>query len=279
MHKLIVFIGILILTPLALADPLTYTVMGDGGTSSPVPGVSDGSFLWAGTGGQNAMSGSVLTGYGFDPLAGAVRGTTPDPFSSNAAFSGSLLLSSVFTVDGTQQLTVNFAELSAQQFASGNFEFAVLLQNNQVAAILGLVSPVATVKGTEDQNRLGTTFVPLTSGVQMTINSEHGAYSQAFQLGSTQYGCTGPFGDFQGPCDGDFTSTYTPTAGSYQLLFGAYGQPQRNGATAIAVKSVKVPEEGVWADLFISLLGLTLVYWRWRSVTLRASKPALTGLN
>jgi len=220
--------------------------------------------MWAGTSDQSMVSGSVLTQYGFDPLSGSFRGSTPDPFSSNNNFAGSLLLSSSFTVDGTQQLVINFGELSAQKFSNGNFEFAILVQNNQVAAILGLVSPVSTLTGTDSPNHLGTTFEPLTSGVQLLTNYEHQGYPQAFQLGSNLYACTG-LGDSNVPCQSDFTSTYQPTAGTYQLMFGAFGKPSlSNGVTAVAVKSVKVPEEGVWADILIGLFGLSFAYWRWR---------------
>jgi len=253
------------LTGVALADALNYTLIGNGGTSGPVAGVSANSFMWAGTAEQGTVSGSILTQYGFDPLSGSFRGNTPDPFSSNNNFSGSLLLSSAFTVDGTQQLTVNFGEMSAQKFANGNFEFAALVQNNQVSAILGLVSPVSTLTGTESPNFLGTFFEPLTAGVQLNVNYEHQGYPQPFQLGANVYNCSG-LGDSNVPCQSDFTSTYHPAAGTYQLMFGAFGKNSlSNGVSAVAVKSVQVPEEGIWTDLFISLLALSLVYWRWNS--------------
>jgi hypothetical protein len=150
-------------------------------------------------------AGLVLTGYDFDPLSGSFQGVTAAPYSHNDLYSGSLLLSMPFAVNGTQGVTVNFGELSAQQFAYGNFECAVLLQNSE-AAILGIVSPVATVVGTEDENRLGTRFTPLSPGVQLTVNYANAAYPESFQLGGTQFACTGN-ADFQGPCQGDFTST------------------------------------------------------------------------
>lgn len=263
----------------AAADSIGFTVTGSGGLSPAVAGVSANSFWWAGTGPQGTVPGSVLTGYGFDPLSGSFQGVTPPPYSHNDLYTGSLLLSTPFTVNGTQGVTVNFGELSAQQFAYGNFEFAVLLQNSQTAAILGIVSPVATLVGTEDQNSLGTLFTPLSPGVHLTVNYANAAYPESFQLGGTQFACTGTAGDFQGPCQGDFTSAYTPARGTYQLLFGAYGQYPRNGPTAVAVKSVSVPEGDTWADLLVSVLALSLACWRWRSVGLHASTPVQTGVN
>src|SRR5437762_2142568 len=121
------------LTGIAGADSLNYTVIGTGGTSGPIAGVSATPFVWAGTAEQGTVSGSILTQYGFDPLSGVFFGSTPPPFVSNAPLTGSVLLSSSITVDGTQQLTVNFGELAAQPFAYGNFAFAALVQNNQVA--------------------------------------------------------------------------------------------------------------------------------------------------
>lgn len=254
-----IFIFVLAFAGVAVADPLNYTVMGYGGLSPAVAGVSENSFWWAATNTAGAtVPGSMLTSYGFDPLSGSARGVTPAPYSSNNLFSGSLLLSTPFTVSGTQALTVSFGELAVRPFAYGNFEFAVLLNSStsQVAALLGIESPM-TLVGTEDQNYLGTFFTPLSPGVQMTTDYYHGAYPANFTLGGIQYDqCSG---DHAGPCQSELTSTYTPAAGSYQLLFGAYGKGN-NGPVAVVVDSVSVPEEGsIITYVVIGILAMLLL--------------------
>jgi hypothetical protein len=217
---------------------MDYTVTGYGGLSPKVCGVSHHPFWWAAanTPGAN-LSGSVLRGYGFDPLAGAVRGVIPAPYLTiNLYTTGSLLLSTPFTVSGTQKLTVAFGSLAVQKFAWDNFQFATLVQNSQVVAILGLSCPMS-LTGTAEQPFLGTNFTPLTAGVQSTAASLLAAYHGSFQLGCIQYDqCSG---DKAGPCQDDVVSTYTPAAGTYQLLLGSFSQG-RNGPVAVAVKSVAV---------------------------------------
>jgi hypothetical protein len=243
--SLLWIIFVLAFAGVASADSLTYTVMGYGGSSPAVTGVSQNPFYWAASDAPSAtVSGSVLTTYGFDPLSGAVRGVTPAPYSHNDLYTGSLLLSTPFTVNGAQGLTVNFAEVTAAGFDYGNFEFAVLLQNSQTAAILGLVAPVVPGAVT-DEPYAGTVLTPVSPGVQVTTHYYNAGYPGTFQLGSTE------FGQFTGnntnlycsnsPCQGLFTSSYTPTAGSYQLLFGSFGNGN-NFPAAVAVESVSVPE-------------------------------------
>jgi hypothetical protein len=217
---------------------MDYTVTGYGGLSPNVSGVSKHHFWWAAANTPGAdLSGSVLRSFAFDPLAGAVRGVTPAPYLTIDLYtSGSLLLSIPFTVTGTQKLTVAFGSLAVQKFAWDNFQFATLVQNSQVVAILGLSCPMS-LTGTAEQAYLGTNFTPLTAGVQSTAASLHAAYPGSFQLGSIQYNqCSG---DKAGPCQDEVVSTYTPTAGTYQLLLGSFSQG-RNGPVAVAVKSVAV---------------------------------------
>ena len=247
----LISIFILALADGAVADNLSFTVAGYGGLSPAENGVSDNSFWWAATNTPGAaVPGSALTNYGFDPLSGVLRGNTPAPYASNDLYTGSLLLSTPFTVSGTQGLTVIFGDLAVQKFAWDDFTFAALVQNSQVVSILGLDSPMS-ISGTAEQAYLGTVFAPLSPGVQMTVDYQHGAYPNGFQLGNIQYNqCSA---DQAGPCQTELTSTYTPAAGTYQLLFGAFGQG-RNGPVAVAVKSVTVSEEKSIIYLLVGLL-------------------------
>jgi hypothetical protein len=243
----------------ASADGLNYAVTGIGGLSPAVAGVSGNSFWWAGSSMPGAtVSGSVLTNYGFDPMSGVGRnGTAPAPYVSNNDYTGSLLLSTPFTVNGNQGLTVTFGTLGTHSFPWGNVEFATLVQNSQVVAVLGLADGMSITQTEEDGYAPGTVFEPLTSGAQMTVDYMFGAYPAPFQLGSTQFGCSG---NLAGPCQNEFTSTYTPTAGTYQLLFGSFAKD--NNPVAIAVKSVAVPEEGSLTYLALGFATILLLYCR-----------------
>ena len=80
MPKAIFLIWVIVLAfaGVAVADS-SFTVVGEGGYSPAVAGVSTNPFWWAGKGTQGTVPGSVLTGYGFDPLAGSFNGVTPAP--------------------------------------------------------------------------------------------------------------------------------------------------------------------------------------------------------
>jgi hypothetical protein len=142
-------------------------------------------------------------------------------------------------------LKVNFGEVTAAGFDYGNFEFAVLLQNSQTMAILGLAAPV-TLVGTSDEREFGTVFTSMTPGALMTVNFYNAGYPGTFLLGSSAFGngSNNPqLNCDNSPCEGQFTSTYTPGAGTYQLLFGSFGDG-RNFPAAVTVESVSVPEGG-----------------------------------
>ena len=132
-----------------------------------------------------------------------------------------------------------------------------------MVSVLGLVEPMNLIGPEEDDTGVGTTFEPLSPGVLMITNYYHRYYSAPFQLGSTQFGCYDPTlnaTDFQGAsdCQGEFTSSYMPADGTYQLLFGSFGHV---GATpvAVAVKSVSVPEEESLAYVAIGFLAMPLL--------------------
>ncbi len=260
MRKAIFLVVVLVLATasVAVGDSIDgFTVIGNGGLSSAVAGVSSNSFWWAGTGASTEVNGSILRSYDFDPLSGSFRGVTPPPFAENGLYSGSLLLSNSFTVNGSQAISLTYGALSGAPFAFGNFAFALLLNDSQVAAVLGVVSPM-NLHSTSDEPFLGTIFTSPSPGVQLNVDFQTQAYPAGFQLGSSSYGC---FGDSAGPCQSEFTSTYTPGAGTYQLLFGDFGNA--NAPTAVAVKSVRVPEERTLLESFTALL-LSIPYILWR---------------
>ncbi len=241
------------------ADSLTYTVVGYGGLSSPIAGVSTNSFWWAGWGGTSlpSVSGTVLTSYGFDPLSATVRGITPAPYAENEVFSGSLLLSNSFTVNGTQGITTTFGGLSAQAFGYETFDFALLLKDSQMAAILGITSPMLPF-GIDDEPHPGSNFTSVTPGVQTTVNYQFASYPAGFQLGNMQFGCYNQGSqNWAGPCQSEITSTYMPAAGTYQLLFGNFSKT--TATSAIAVKSVTVPEENAPADILLICAALSIL--------------------
>ncbi|MGC0779030.1 MAG: hypothetical protein WCD68_17655 [Candidatus Acidiferrum sp.] len=240
-------IFVLAFAGVASADNLNYIVTGYGGLSPAVTQVSQNAFWWAASNtSSSTVSGSVLTTYGFDPLSGtSASGFTPAPYSENGLYTGSLLLSTPFTVNGAQGLTLTWGEVTAAGFDYGNFEFAVLLQNSQTVAILGLVAPVVP-GSTSDEKEPGTILTPVSSGVQVTTQYYNSGYPGTFQLGSTEFGeATNNQNGYcnNSPCQGQFTSSYTPAAGSYQLIFGSFGNGN-NFPAAVTVESVSVPESG-----------------------------------
>jgi hypothetical protein len=74
----------------------------------------------------------------------------------------------------------------------------------------------------------------------VTTDHFNAGYPVSFQLGGTQFGA--PIGNSQdlycnnSPCQGQFNSSYTPAAGSYQLLLGSFGN-DNNFPAAVTVES------------------------------------------
>ncbi len=261
MRKSLLFLSIFlcVFVSVASADNLSYTVTGSGGLSPAVPGVSQNSFWWAASNTPySTVPGSVLTSYGFDPLSGtSPSGFTPAPYAENGLYTGSLLLSTPFTVDGAQGLTLTWGEVTAEGFDYGNFEFAVLLQNSQTVAILGLVAPVVP-GSTSDEMEPGTILTPVSSGVQVTTNYYNAGYPGTFQLGSTEFEESTTQSCDESPCQGLFTSSYTPAAGSYQLLFGSFSNGN-NFPAAVTVESASVPEGSSLSYVVIGFLLILLL--------------------
>lgn len=256
------------LTGFASADDLSlgYTVMGTGGLSAPATGFSNSPFWWADTSGNVAES--TLANYGFTPFT--------LPFGQNPGYdsvTGSLLLSSLFNMVAGQTLSVTTTAITNQSQDSKQLDFALLLQNNQLVAVLSDISP----DGSRGFGDFGTgQKAPANAGVTNTVlNSSSGAVGTPFTLGSSQYNGA-PTNPGSLNTSTETVSTYTPGAGTYQLLFGAFYQPTNGPSqSAIAVQSVSMPEEGTRMDVFISgiaFMMLGLLGWC-------SFKPARAGIK
>jgi hypothetical protein len=254
------------LTGFASADDLQlgYTVMGTGGLSAPAAGFSNSPFWWADTSGNVAES--VLASYGFTPYT-LPSGQNP----GYSSVTGSLLLSSSFSMVAGQTLSITTTAITNQAQDSKQLDFALLLQNNQLAAVLSDISPDGS-QGFGDF-ALGQK-APVSAGVTNTVmNSSSGGVGTPFTLGSNQYNGA-PTNPGSLNISTQILSTYTPGAGTYQLLFGAFYQPTSGPSqSAIAVQSVSMPEEGMRIDLFISGIAFMILgLMGWRSLkTARAS--------
>jgi hypothetical protein len=254
---------ILGLAGFASADPLQlgYTVMGTGGLSGPAAGFSNSSFWWADTSGNVAES--ALANYGFVPYT-VPAGQNP----GYSSVTGSLLLSSAFTIGAGQSLNVTTTAITDEAQDSKQLDFALLLENSQLVAVLSNISPDGS-QGFGDfvigQKALAS------AGVTTTIlNSSSGEVGDPFTLGSYQYnGAPTNRGSLN--TSTELLSSYAPGAGTYQLLFGAFFQPtDAPSQSAMTVQSVSMPEEGTRTDLLISafvVVILGLLGWR-------AMKPA-----
>jgi len=246
----------LMLSLLVLSIPtFADTVSGTGGTSPAVSGFSGSSFEWIdNTGGVDASTLSSLFGYNVFQSGPGEPG------------SGSLLLSNPFTVGATSTLNVSFSIFTAENIGSSFNElgFAVLLQNSQLVAILGASRP-------DGINHIGdfgdfptVTFQAPSGGVTTTSHTHlNGSDLPVMTLGSQQYGTLVDASNCFLNCLTDVTSSYTPGAGTYQILYGSFVYDGANhNAAGLAVKAVSVPEPTPLELAFVTLLligGLMLV--------------------
>ena len=234
----------------AFADPVSsYTTIGTGGVSGPVANFSNSSFAWAdNTGGVNASTLSSTYGYGV--------------FQDGSSYgTGSLLLSNPFTVSAGSTLSVNFSLFTSQNpMCQCDYGFGVLLQNSHLVAVLG----ASRMDGIGLVGAFGpfpfTIFAGPSAGVSTTITNDPSLAFPHTTLGSQTYGTlfdTRSCNTF--PCVTEITSTYAPAAGTYQLLFGsfsAFDAPPQHAASAIAVKSVQVPEGPAIEYIALALLAI-----------------------
>jgi len=246
---------IVLLAGFASADSLSlsYTVSGTGGVSQPVSGFSNTSFWWADTSG--GVSGSVLTALGFDLVPPGPGGT---PYYFNSGSTGSLLFSSVLTMSG-ESLTVDFAGMTVAGLPPLNqADFALLVQNSQVVAILADVAPNGVNHIYDFGPMPGTLYPNPSPGVTTTASST--PLSTDIPLGDTDYGNSSSSGGYCKVgiqnCMIQVSSTYTPAPGQYQLVFGAYDLVGNNLPSAVAVESVTVPEGGSSLEMILVAMAM-----------------------
>lgn len=266
----------------AFADSLnlTYSVSGSGGISAPQAPLGSNSFTWIdNTGG---VSGSLFGQDGFNPLTAYVP----------TDWVGSTLLSNPFSLGGQDTLSVTATMFSQQWFSAGlgNLDtngFALLLEGSTVKAILFDSRP----DGGHDMLNIagppGYSFQLPTSNVAYDLNHKVGDPlhydSVDVTLGGTNYyplippplnqlstycGYGPPQSDGGEVCSSITTSSFTPGAGTYQLLFGMFsltgqaleangGGPQTPAALAVdTVTITRVPESASWLSAMLLITAI-----------------------
>jgi|RhiMethySRZTD1v2_1073278.scaffolds.fasta_scaffold76711_2 hypothetical protein len=201
---------------------LTYTVIGTGGLSPALPGLSNSPFWWIDTTG-GTPAGEVIA-RGFTPFPAFVKVVD----TLGAGGGGSLLLSSPFQVQAGHRLDLEFQLLKIFYSYSNNdmtapLGFALLLPSSGPPVVLGNITA-------EDKNYFNnssflgsvtvpeTPFAPPTTGVSVTTVSGAGL---DVTLNGAHYAADPNVAGFCG-CYLRVTSSFTPQAGTYQLLFGNY---------------------------------------------------------
>ncbi len=247
------------LADLAVADPLTFGVTGTGAFSQPVSGFSDSPFWWIDTTG--GISGDPVNQFGFDLFVGP--GVTGIP----SQVSGSYLMSSAFTLADGETLSVAMTLLSAVSENFFGLGFGLLLEDSTVQAVLANSRPDGIRHFGDLPHPPEVDFTPPGPGVTYTAHSK--AISSPFTLGSIEYGQQFlPDGTVMVGschfriCETDIVSSVTPGAGTYQLLFGSYGQ---QSALAVTGVTTSVPEPGT-----LSLFGVPVLLQIWRQRRQRA---------
>jgi hypothetical protein len=140
------------------------------------------------------------------------------------------------------------------------YGFALLLEDGVLHSVLTAVRPDGQTNGDDVPFPGGDLFPEPSPGVVVTKTTSPGPH---FTLGGHTYNdpnavvtsnttCGG------GPCLTDVTSTVTPGAGTYQLLFGAFGGLGWT-TMGIAVTEVTVPEVNLLVLLSLGVAVLVLI--------------------
>ena len=243
----------------------SYTVIGNGAASSSISGLTDEPFWWIDyTGGAGFLD---LESYGFYP-APAVGDPSSAWYGANA--SGSLLLSSPFDLADGESLTVEMALITEKRDRwniDGDVGFALLLEEGVLRAVLANSRPDGNLSiYTSLSHPADLWLTPTSPGV--TASTTVGDAIE-MTLGDGRYGQRLDTSYCVTECIRDITSTFSPGAGSYQLLFGMYnvsGEIDEERRSALLVKSVTVAEPSALAVtvaepstlvlLFLATIGL-----------------------
>jgi hypothetical protein len=241
------------LSNLAFGAPLTFSVTGTGSFSQPVSGLTDSPFWWIDTTG--GVSGAPVNQCGFDIFVGpGVTGISP-------FMTGSFLTSTPFTLVDGETLTVAMTLLSLFPENFDALGFGLLLENSTVQAVLANSRPDGITHFGDLPHPQEVDFTPPGPGV--TYSGQSKSISSPFTLGAFEYGqqflpdgTPSVFSCHSHICETDIVSSVTPGAGTYQLLFGSYGQ---TSALAVTAVTTSVPEPGT-----LSLLGVPVLLQIWR---------------
>lgn len=256
----LVTVGSLSFPALATSAPLTFAVSGDGGLSGPVANFHAGAFWWADITGGVSSHTYDASGFNLLPSLGVI-----DPRFSQERF-GSTLLSSPIAVQEGEALSLSMRVFAGLHHAAmiDSVGFAVLLKDSFLHSVLAVVRPDGSHLCPIDTCptvALRREYAPPSPGV---VTTETIGLAPHFTLGGDTY--NDPTGDttFMGPFLTDITSTVTPGAGTYQLLFGAFHIAPNQSHVGVAVTEVTVPEVNL-----LTLVGLGLVGVMMRRRSLR----------
>jgi hypothetical protein len=244
-------------------------VSGNGGLSGPLAPLSSQPFWWIDTTGT---ANPGLPSYGFNPLVPEAEGLILDP----SQWTGSTLLSNAFNLNAGDTLSVT-SEVFTNASTRGDLAifdeigFAILLQNsNVVSANLFETRSDGAQFITDFHSRTpGTSLAPPSPGVTQTFVTGD-FITPSVTLGGITYGPPSNIADCLFNCSTQVTSSFTPGAGTYQLLFGAIMptsdvSPVETTSTALAVQSVSVPEPDGNSSVIALILALAIFGLRLRS--------------
>jgi hypothetical protein len=211
---------------------LTFTVIGTGGLSPALPGLSSSPFWWIDTTGTTP--GGEVVARGFTPFPAFVKVVD----TLGAGGGGSLLVSSPFNVPAGQSLDVTFQLLKILNSYANNdttapLGFALLVPASGPLTVLANITAenrnyfnnalfLTTVTAAE------TGFVAPTAGVNVATASGAGL---DVTLNGAHYAADPNVAGMCG-CYLRVTCTLQPSPGTYQLFFGIYDF--RTGGTSSA---------------------------------------------
>jgi hypothetical protein len=144
------------------------------------------------------------------------------------------------------------------------YGFALLLKNSVMMANLYTIRPNGLDYTYDEFGRQpSTTFAAPSPGV--TVATSKGGPVDV-TLGGFYYGPHTPPtpADCLQSCSTEITSSYTPGAGTYELLFGTFGPTSSTYRESLAVQSVSVPEptSDSWLTMAIGFIAIAVLSHR-----------------